>query len=218
MYPVFEAFLFCVACAFIGGCGGAPPLSDSLPSGLGPDAIAAALEGEWISVRYATELEPAPRQNISFVLAPDASRHGTFTRQGGGRGFWKILESKPEADGTYKGRIEIFDDRDGPLGDIANSFSGVRREFSSLSTNRFIETVKTGDSYEWTRIRERNPADDARTPTGQDSTSQGSAGPSVSFASLRKYAPSYVLILLFIGLGTFLVCRPSPRGTACETR
>lgn len=31
---------------------------------------------------------------------------------------------------------------------------------------------------------------------------------------LMKYAPSYVLMVLLIGLGTFIICRPKPRASA----
>ena len=40
---------------------------------------------------------------------------------------------------------------------------------------------------------------------------EAAATPADPNAALKKYAPSYALLLLVVGLGVFIVCRPSPR-------
>ena len=50
-------------------------------------------------------------------------------------------------------------------------------------------------------------------PAAAPATGASAAG---SSNTLMKYGPSYVLMLLAVGLGTFIICRPKP-GAATET-
>ena len=57
------------------------------------------------------------------------------------------------------------------------------------------------------------PAGGAPAAAAAPATGASAAGGS---NALMKYGPSYVLMLLAIGLGTFIICRPKP-GVATET-
>ncbi len=57
------------------------------------------------------------------------------------------------------------------------------------------------------------PAGGAPAEAAAPATGASAAGGS---NALMKYGPSYVLILLAIGLGTFIICRPNP-GAATKT-
>jgi hypothetical protein len=134
------------------GCGrGRHP--DALSAGMDKNAIAKVIAGTWRN-KYVGAVLPNGQKNegeqdITFMLEPTRFHHGKFTRTNGGQGNWTVGEVHEESDGTYSGRMVVFDDRDGPAGVLANGGTKGKWEFSGLTKDRFIEEHPTGKAYEW---------------------------------------------------------------------
>lgn len=133
---------------------------DCLPSGLDKEAIAKSMAGTWKSLSVG---EPLPNgdkhvteQDVTFIFEPNTYQHGKFTKTNGGHGGWTVLEITESPDGTYSGRMEVFDTRDFPIGGkggIANASTDGKWRVRGLTRTRFIHPHPLGTTYEWKKTR-----------------------------------------------------------------
>jgi hypothetical protein len=204
------AVVACVGCS-----GGGQSVKDALPPDLDKNGVAKALAGTWeTTVDFGAKpdgSEDKTTYRYTFVFMPDKWKHGSFTRKPSGQGDWTLLESEKESDGTYRGRIQIFDTRDGPESQLANGPNSGRREFEKMTATTFEEVRQIGgrDNFVWKKVGiDTAGASPTRlTPASATGAPEAAAAP----VSHVKYIPGYALTGMLIALGTYIVCRPSRR-------
>jgi hypothetical protein len=73
----------------------------------------------------------------------------------------------------------------------------------TLSANAISQDMQAGNARNATR-------------SGADATTEPAAGPATESVGMggTKYIPAYAIVLMLVGLSTFVACRPSRRNAA----